>query len=147
MTTDRAEIMEFIPHRGNMLLVDEIREHSETEGVGIHYVKGDAFWADGHFPGYPVMPGILQVEALAQVACFVVTKEIVRKGGEKKIGYFTTMEKIKFFKKVFPGDVLELHVEEISQKMGLHKFQGAAFVGEEKVCEAKFSAIIGKKDF
>ena len=138
----RAELKKFIPHRGDMLLVDEVREYTPASGVGIHYVRDDEFWCAGHFPGNPIMPGVLQVEALAQTACFVVLKEIVNSGGAPKIGYFTTLERIKFFRKVRPGDVLELHVELVGQKMKLYKFDSVAMVCGAKVCEAKFSAIM-----
>ena len=139
---DKKEVQEFIPHRGDMLLVDEIREYTPTSGVGIHYVRNDEFWCAGHFPGNPIMPGVLQVEALAQTACFVALKEIVRNGGRKSIGYFTTLDKIKFFRKVLPGDVLELHVEQVARKMKLFKFRCAAMVCGETVCKAEFSAMI-----
>ena len=77
---DAKGIEKVIPHRGAMRLVDEIREYNETSGVGIKYVRDDEFWCAGHFPGRPIMPGVLQVEALAQTAScsplagFVVTK-------------------------------------------------------------------------
>ena len=147
MILSKTEIMEFAPHRGDMLLIDEIREHTATMGVGIHYVKDDAFWCAGHFPGHPVMPGVLQVEALAQAAGLIAMKNLVQSGGKKAIGYFVSIEKVRFFQKVVPGDVLELHVEVISQKMHLYKFNGVAMIGGTKVCEAKFSAIIGDQDF
>jgi 3-hydroxyacyl-[acyl-carrier-protein] dehydratase len=139
----QEEIKKIIPHRDNMLLIDEIREYNEVSGVGIHRVRGDEFWCKGHFPVRPIMPGVLQVEALAQTACFIVLEKIAKDGDHgKKLGYFTTMEKIKFSHMVHPGDVLELHVELIAQKMKLYKFHGIAMVGGMKVCEATFSAIM-----
>jgi 3-hydroxyacyl-[acyl-carrier-protein] dehydratase len=146
MTIGKKEIMEFMPHRGDMLLLDEVREYTATTGVGIHHVKHDAFWCAGHFPDHPIMPGVLQVEALAQTAGFVVMKELVRTGGKKSIGYFASIDKIKFLQKVMPGDMLELRVEQISQKMRLHKFHGVAMVNGAKVCDAVFSAIISDQE-
>jgi len=133
------EIKKFIPHRGDMLLIDEIREYNECSGVGIHHVRPDEFWCAGHFPEKPIMPGVLQVEALAQTACFIILSNL---NEGRKLGYFTTMEKIRFSHMVHPGDTLELHVELIGQKMKLYKFHGIAMVGGAKVCDATFSAIM-----
>ena len=138
----QEKIKQVLPHRGAMLLVDEIREYNEQSGVGIHHVRDDEFWCDGHFPGKPIMPGILQVEALAQTACFVILSNIMKNDPVRKLGYFTTMEKIKFSHMVHPGDTLELHVELIGQKLKLYKFHGIAFVGGMKVSEATFSAVM-----
>ena len=140
-----AGVESVIPHRGNMRMVDEIRELTETSAVGIKYVRDDEFWCAGHFPGTPIMPGVLQIEALAQTACFLALKHIHRDDG-KTLGYFTTMEHIKFSHMVFPGDTLELHVELLMTKMRLYKFHGAAFVGDKKVAEATFTAILDTVD-
>ena len=143
---NQEQIKKVIPHRDNMLLVDEIREYSDQSGVGIHHVKGDEFWCSGHFPGKPIMPGVLQVEALAQTACFVIMTKIIKEGGGKKLGYFTTMEKIKFSSMVYPGDTLELNIELVAQKLRLYKFHGIAMVAGKKVCEATFSAVMDDYD-
>jgi len=141
---DKKGIEAIIPHRGNMLLVDEIREYNDTSAVGIRHVKGDEFWCAGHFPGRPIMPGVLQVEAMAQTACFVAFTALNTTGADT-LGYFTTMEKIKFFHMVMPGETLELHVEVIMKKMGLWKFHGIAMVGGKKISEATFTAIMNAK--
>ncbi len=138
---DAKGIEKVIPHRGDMRLVDEIREYNETSGVGIKYVRDNEFWCTGHFPGNPIMPGVLIVEALAQTACFIAMSQLDIKNG-KNLGYFTTMEKIKFSHMVKPGDVLELHVELVMSKMRLYKFHGIALVSGKKVSEATFTAII-----
>ena len=135
------EIEAVIPHRGDMRLIDEIREFDDVGGVGIKHVRADEFWCAGHFPGNPIMPGVLQVEALAQTACFIVFKQLGTTGAET-LGFFTTMEKIKFSHMVRPGDTLELHVEVVAQKMSLYKFHGIAMVGGKKVSEATFTAIM-----
>ena len=138
---DAKGIEKVIPHRGAMRLVDEIREFSENSGVGIKYVRDDEFWCPGHFPGKPIMPGVLQIEALAQTACFIALSKIGATDG-KTLGYFTTMEKIKFSHMVMPGDVLELHVELLMSKLRLYKFHGIAMVAGRKVAEATFTAIL-----
>ena len=136
------EIEEIIPHRGNMRMVDEIREYTDTSAVGVKYVRDDEFWCAGHFPGNPIMPGVLQVEALAQTACFVAFKRLSDSERRGMLGYFTTMEKIKFSHMVHPGDKLELHVELIMTKMKLYKFHGIAMVGGKKVAESTFTAVL-----
>ena len=141
---DAKEIEKVIPHRGHMRLVDEIRECGETSAVGIKYVRDDEFWCAGHFPDKPIMPGVLQIEALAQTACFIVLRQFGVSDG-KTLGFFTTMDKIKFSHMVFPGDVLELHVEVLMSKLRLYKFHGIAMVGGKKVAEATFSAIMEKQ--
>lgn len=138
------EIESVIPHRGNMRLIDEIREYNDTSAVGIKYVRDDEFWCPGHFPGDPIMPGVLQVEALAQTACFVAFKRMNEEERKGMLGYFTTMEKIKFSHMVRPGDKLELHVELLMTKMKLYKFHGIALVGGKKVAEATFTAVLQK---
>lgn len=143
---DAKEIEQIIPHRGNMRLVDEIREYNDTSAVGIKYVRDDEFWCDGHFPGNPIMPGVLQIEALAQTACYVAFKRVSPEERDNMLGYFTTMERIKFSHMVRPGDKLELHVELLMTKMKLHKFHGIALVGGKKVAEATFTAILQKLD-
>ncbi|MDR1361065.1 MAG: 3-hydroxyacyl-ACP dehydratase FabZ [Rickettsiales bacterium] len=141
---NKEEVMKIIPHRGDMLLVDEIREFTEESGVGIRRVRDDEFWCAGHFPGNPIMPGVLQVEAMAQTACFVAFKALGTTGNDN-LGYFTTMEKIRFFNMVHPGDTLELNVEVLARKMRLWKFHGIAMVGGKKVSEATFTAIMDVK--
>ena len=138
---DAKGIEKIIPHRGDMRLIDEIREYDDNSGVGIHYVRDNEFWCAGHFPGNPIMPGVLQIEALAQTACFIAFNRVGMTDG-KALGYFTTMEKIKFYHMVKPGDILELHVELIMSKMRLYKFHGIALVGGKKVSEATFTAIL-----
>lgn len=141
---DAKEIEKIIPHRGDMRLVDEIREYNDTSAVGIKYVRDDEFWCPGHFPGDPIMPGVLQVEALAQTACYVAFKRMSDEERQGMLGYFTTMEKIKFSHMVRPGDKLELHVELLMSKMKLYKFHGLAMVGGKKVAEATFTAVLQK---
>ena len=138
---DAKGIEQVIPHRGNMRLVDEIVEVTDTHAIGRKYVRDNEFWCAGHFPDKPIMPGVLQVEALAQTACFLALKYLNVCDG-KTLGYFTTMERIKFSHMVVPGDILELHVDLIMHKMRLYKFHGVAMVDGNKVAEATFSAIM-----
>ena len=138
---DTKGIEAVIPHRGNMRMVDEIRDFTDGHAVGIKYVRDDEFWCAGHFPGKPIMPGVLQIEALAQTACFLALKHLHMDNG-KTLGYFTTMERIKFSHMVKPGDTLELHVDLLMHKMRLYKFHGIAMVDGQRVAEATFTAVM-----
>ena len=145
MIIDASGIEAVIPHRGVMRMVDEIRELTENSAVGIKYVRDDEFWCAGHFPGKPIMPGVLQIEALAQTGCFLALKHLNITDGSV-LGYFTTMERIKFSHMVKPGDTLELHVELVMTKMRLYKFHGVAMVDGTKVAEATFTAVMDSRD-
>ena len=138
---DGKGIEQIIPHRGDMRLIDEIREYTDKTAIGIKYVRDNEFWCAGHFPAKPIMPGVLIIEALAQTACFTVLKSIGNNGG-RALGYFVTIENAKFTRMVVPGDTLELHIEEIGSKMKLHKFNGTAFVNGRRVACATFSAML-----
>lgn len=138
---DTKGIEAVIPHRGDMRLVDEIREFTATTAVGIKYVRDNEFWCRGHFPAKPIMPGVLIVEALAQTACFAILNAIGNNAG-KTLGYFVSIENAKFTHMVLPGDTLELHIEEVGAKMKLHKFNGTAFVNGRRVACATFSAML-----
>ena len=143
---DAKQIEKIIPHRGDMRVVDELREYNDTSAGGIKYVRDDEFWCAGHFPNNPIMPGVLQIEALAQTACYVAFSRVPESERENMLGYFTTMERIKFSHMVRPGDKLELHVELLMTKLKLHKFHGIALVGGKKVAEATFTAILQKAE-
>ncbi|MDR0319293.1 MAG: 3-hydroxyacyl-ACP dehydratase FabZ [Rickettsiales bacterium] len=139
----KKDIEKVIPHRGVMLLLDEATEITKTSGRAVHFVRDDEFWCAGHFPGNPVMPGVIQVEALAQTACLVALNAMMEKfPNQRGAGYFTKIENCKFTKLVCPGDVLELEVNLIMNKLTLYKFHGCARVNGETVSEATFSAIM-----
>ena len=102
---DATGIERVIPHRGDMRLVDEIREFTDKTATAVKYVRDNEFWCAGHFPARSIMPGVLIVEALAQTACFTILNAIGNNGG-KALGYFVTIENAKFTQMVTPGDTL-----------------------------------------
>lgn len=139
---DIVSVMEMIPHRYPILLVDRILEFVPGErAVGLKNVTFNEPHFQGHFPGWPVMPGVLIVEAMAQTsACLVVqTMGAEAKG---KIVYFMSIDEAKFRKPVTPGDSLHIHVQKIQNRRNVWKFNGKALVDGQICAEATFSAMI-----
>ena len=130
-----AEIRELIPHRYPFLLVDRIEElEPGVRAVGIKNVSQNEPFLQGHFPDYPVMPGVLIIEALAQVGAVGVMA-----GGEHrdKLALFAGIDGVRFRRQVLPGDVLTLEVEIGRLKGRAGRGTGRATVGDERVCEAE----------
>jgi 3-hydroxyacyl-[acyl-carrier-protein] dehydratase len=139
---DINRIMEMIPHRYPMLLVDRILELTPGEkAVGLKNVTLNEPHFLGHFPKYPVMPGVLIVEAMAQTAAIVVVQAMEEKSAGNLV-YFMSIEDAKFRKPVVPGDSLHIHVEKIQNRKTVWKFKGQAYVGDRLCAEATFSAMI-----
>ncbi|NMB33749.1 MAG: 3-hydroxyacyl-ACP dehydratase FabZ [Clostridium sp.] len=121
-----VEIQDIIPHRYPFLLIDKIVEVKPGKrAVGIKNVTANEPFFQGHFPGSPIMPGVLIVEALAQTACVA---GLMLKENKGKLGVFTGIESIKFRKQVVPGDILKLESEFITFKMGMGKVKVLATV-------------------
>lgn len=136
---DIKEILSVLPHRYPFLLVDRVVEFEpEVRAVGIKNVTINEPFFQGHFPNNPVMPGVLIIEALAQVAGIMAFKS----GAEGKNVYFMSIEKAKFRKPVVPGDQLRLEVQVIHKRGNVWKFSGNAFVGEQLKSEAEFTAMV-----
>ncbi len=135
-------IRERIPHRAPMLLIDRVlRIVADKSAVGVKAVSNSEPFFVGHFPDYPIMPGVLIVEAMAQTAACVVCVTLGEETSGKLV-FFTTIENTRFRKPVRPGDLLELHVEKVTSKGPLWKFMGVAMVEGKKVAEADFGAMI-----
>lgn len=123
------EIQKIIPHRYPFLLVDRIEELEEgKKAVGIKNVTVNEPFFQGHFPGNPIMPGVLMVEALAQVGAVAVLSLEENKG---KLALFTGIDKLRFRRQVVPGDTLRLEVELISIKRNIGKAGATAYVGDQ----------------
>lgn len=135
-------IQRLIPHRYPFLFVDEVREIKLGESaVGIKNVTYNEPHFQGHFPAMPIMPGVTQIEAMAQTAgCLVgLTLDLVDRD---LLVYFLNVDRAKFRRKVVPGDVLELHIHVLRGGAKIWKFGGQAKVGDQVACEAEFSAMI-----
>lgn len=137
------EIMSLLPHRYPFLLVDRVVElEPEKKAVGIKNVTINEPFFQGHFPQNPVMPGVLIVEAMAQVAGILAFKS----GVQGKTVYFMSIEKVKFRKIVSPGDQLRLEIAVIHKRGTVWKFSGNAFVGDKLMSEAEFTAMVSDRD-
>ncbi len=139
---DITEIVERIPHRYPFLLVDRCEDYKPSESiVGIKCVTVNEPYFQGHFPDYPVMPGVLIVEALAQTGAVLMSKSLNVDVAGKAI-FFVSLDNCRFRNPVRPGDVVRLHVEVLKARGDLFKFRGVAKVGEKTAAEAEFAAMV-----
>ena len=140
---DINEIKKIIPHRYPFLLVDKIIEcDDDTNIVGIKCVTMNEPFFQGHFPDFPVMPGVLIVEAMAQVAC-ILAMRVLKKEGSASV-FFTGIDGVKFRKPVVPGDVLRLELTKTKQRGELFRFDGKALVEGQVVTQGSIQAVLGK---
>lgn len=142
---DINEIMKILPHRHPFLLVDRITEVENGKRItGIKNVSVNEPFFPGHFPGHPVMPGVLIIESMAQVSgilAYLSSDESVR----SKITYFVGIDNARFRKPVFPGDQLRLELEVTGCKRGIWSFAGHAYVADKLVTEADLRLTLADK--
>ncbi len=138
------QIMKVLPHRYPFLLVDRIEEVEEGVKVnGFKNVTVNEPFFQGHFPDHPIMPGVLIVEAMAQVGGAYVT--VLDDIADDQVTYFVGIDKARFRKPVLPGDVLRMELELLSRRRGIYQFKGTAYVGDTKVADAELKATFAKK--
>lgn len=137
-----TEIMEILPHRYPFLMVDRIIEMDVEAGTvtGLKNLTMNEEFFQGHFPGNPVMPGVLQMEAMAQVAGVMLNS---RGGNEGRVAYFMSMNKVKFRKMVTPGDQLLMEITPLRIRSRMATVQGKAYVDGAVVSEAELTFAYG----
>ncbi|HPC20136.1 MAG: 3-hydroxyacyl-ACP dehydratase FabZ [Kiritimatiellae bacterium] len=132
---DSKDILDILPHRHPFVLVDRIVECNDRDWiVGLKNVSASEPWFEGHFPGQPVFPGVLQLEAMAQTAGILLNK-ITKADG--KVAYYLGVDKAKFRRIVKPGDQLRLELKLLRLRMGMARMAGRALVDGELACEAE----------
>ena len=143
---DIVRIMEMIPHRYPFLMIDRmVQVIPDVSAVSIKNVSINEPFFQGHFPGHPVMPGVLIIEAMAQTSAVLVTQTMGEKS-EGKMVYFMSVEQARFRKPVTPGDSLLITITKLQNRGPVWKFKGEAHVGEALMAEATFTAMILDND-
>ena len=139
----KNQIMELLPHREPMLLIDELINIKKLQSAtAIVNVKKNSFFVQGHFPGEPVMPGVLIVEAFGQAAAALTASGIDKSTYENKLVFLMTIEKARFRNPVMPDCRLELNIEAIRSHGRVWKYKGEAFVENKKMADAQWAATI-----
>jgi 3-hydroxyacyl-[acyl-carrier-protein] dehydratase len=142
---DITEILRLLPHRYPFLLIDRVIDiRGEDHGIGIKNLTMNEAHFAGHFPDNPVMPGVLMVEGLAQTAAVLVLR-LMQPTDRPRNMYFMSIDKAKFRKAARPGDMLEYHVDKLSQRRNMWWYRGEAKVGDVLVAEAELSAYLVKE--
>ena len=142
-TLNKQQIKDLLPHREPMLLIDElINIRKLKSATAIVNVTRDSFFVQGHFPGEPVMPGVLIVEAFGQAAAALTAAGIDKETYENKLVFLMTVDKARFRNPVIPDCKLELNIEAIRSHGRVWKYKGEAFVSGKKMADAQWSATI-----
>ena len=140
---DKEQIISLLPHREPMLLIDKLVNIKKlSSATAIMNVKKNKFYVDGHFPGQPVLPGVLIVEAFGQAAAALTAHGIDKKTYENKLVYLMSVEKARFRSPVIPDCKLELNIVAIRSHGRVWKYKGEAFVEGKKMADAQWSATI-----
>ena len=143
MNLNKSQILDLLPHREPMLLIDELNNIKKLKSAtAVLNVKKDSFFVNGHFPGQPVMPGVLIVESFGQAAAALTAHGLDKSTYENKLVFLMSVEKARFRNPVIPNCKLELKIEAIRSHGRVWKYKGDAFVNNTKVADAIWSATI-----
>lgn len=141
MTFDIQEILGFLPHRYPFLMIDRIVEFERAKRVvALKNVSINEPFFQGHFPGAPIMPGVLVIEAMAQAGAVLMLSEMPDR--ENKLAVFTGIDNAKFRSQVVPGDQLRIEVDVLNFRSRFGKMAGKAYVGDKLACEATLTCMI-----
>ena len=139
----KQDIMDLLPHREPMLLINELKNIKKLfSATAVVNVKKDSFFVQWHFPGQPVMPGVLIVEAFGQAAAALTAHGLDKSTYENKLVFLMNIEKARFRNPVVPDCTLELNIEAVRSHGRVWKYKGEAIVGEKKMADAIWSATI-----
>ena len=139
----KKQILGLLPHREPMLLIDELNNIVKLKSAtAILHVRKDSFFVQGHFPGQPVMPGVMIVESFGQAAAALTAHGLDKEVYQNKLVFLMSVEKARFRNPVIPDCKLELNIEAIRSHGRVWKYQGEAFVEGKKMAEAQWSATI-----
>ena len=138
---NKEEIMQIIPHRNSMLLIDEATKTGENTCEGKKHINGDEWFLDGHFPGNPVVPGVILCEMMAQSSAVIIAEV-----SAKSTPYFTGIDKAKFRNKVLPGDTFEIQCELIKSRGAFYFIKGKGYVDGKLCCSAEFSFALVERE-
>ncbi len=138
---DRNDIEKILPHRNSMLLLDEVSREGD-EAHGIYNVKGTEFFLDGHFPGSPIVPGVILCEILAQTACVLLDEALP----EGKLPVYAGLDKVRFTSPVHPGNQFRTRCRITKSKGPFYFAEGEGYVGDRRAITASFSFAIAEKD-
>ena len=140
---NKDQIRNLLPHREPMLLIDELKDIKKLfSATAIVNVKNDSFYVQGHFPNQPVMPGVLIVEAFGQAAAALTAHGLDKSTYENKLVFLMSVEKARFRVPVVPNCILELKIEAIRSHGRVWKYKGEAFVENQKMADAQWTATI-----
>lgn len=140
---DINRIMRLIPHRYPFLLIDKVTDLvPDVSATGVKNVTYNEPFFQGHFPGHPIMPGVMIIEAMAQTAAVMVMETLQRTADQGIVVYFMSVDEARFRKPVVPGDTLHIHVAKRQHRGAVWKFEGQAKVGDVLNAEAVFTAMI-----
>jgi len=137
---DREELLKILPPREPMMLVDSCEKTSETTCKGSYYVKGDEFFLQGHFPDYPVVPGVILCEIMAQSSCLLFSEELIN-----TTPFYASIKNAKFKKSVFPKDTLIIENEIITVKKPFYIIKSTAYVNEQIAASGELTFYLRKK--
>lgn len=138
---DRAEIMKLLPHRNSMLLLDEVTKNGD-EAEGMYRIKGTEFFLDGHFPGFPIVPGVILCEILAQTACVLLEGSL----DENSLPVYAGLDKVRFRSPVHPGDEFRTKCRITKSKGPFYFAEGEGYASGNLAITASFSFAIAGKD-